>query len=171
MSTAAGAGAVLLVLVGLPVLAWSLGRHSFWSRRDAAEADARAPNLAIARRHQLSPAEVTTVEGAVAWGRRLDDDRLRAAVVEWAVEQQAAEKRRRDRRPVLRTGVLVLFTGCGTFLLGWVVFAIAQDRPGDVPWLAVAQWLVSAGVAAHRQRAPARAIQRNGGPIGGDQRE
>jgi hypothetical protein len=59
---------VLLILVGLPLLAWSLGRHQVWSRRDAQYAAAREPFLEVARRHQLRPAEVSTVEGAVAWG-------------------------------------------------------------------------------------------------------
>ncbi|MCV2489145.1 hypothetical protein OF117_07190 [Geodermatophilus sp. YIM 151500] len=55
----AGVLVILVILVGLPLLAWWLGGRSFWSRLEpGAEADL---HRTLVRRHRLRPGEVVQV--------------------------------------------------------------------------------------------------------------
>lgn len=89
--------AVLTILLGLPLMAWWVSRRRVWSRLQAgADPDPWGDAM---RRFGLTPGETAQVESAVTWGRRLDDERLRRAAVEWSrqlIEQ--AEARRRPTR-------------------------------------------------------------------------
>lgn len=89
--------AVLTILLGLPLMAWWVSRRRVWSRLQAgADPDPWGDAM---RRCGLTPGERAQVESAVTWGRRLDDERLRRAAVEWSrqlIEQ--AEARRRPTR-------------------------------------------------------------------------
>ena len=153
---------VALILVGLPLFAWWVGGRATWGRlKPNVEPDLYRE---MVRRHGLHPAEIAQVESAVTWGRELREERLRAAVVEWAQLHQATERQRRDRRPALRTGALLVFVAWGTFLLGYVVFAVAQGRWDDAHWSSVVPWLVVAAAGWLRQRGPARAVRLNRGP-------
>ena len=72
---------IVLILVGLPLLAWWVGGRAFWSRpRPGGDDDL---HRTIVLRHGLRPAEIPQVEGALTWGRQLDEPHLRAAVVDW----------------------------------------------------------------------------------------
>jgi hypothetical protein len=53
------------------------------------------------------------VASAATWGRRLDTERLREAVVDWAHGLIAINQRRRAARPRLRAALLVVFA-CGS---------------------------------------------------------
>ena len=84
MITGMAVGVVLVVvlLVGLPLLAWWVGGRRIWGRlTPGAEPDRYRE---MVRRHALSPSEAAEVEAAATWGRELHDPRLRAAVVDWA---------------------------------------------------------------------------------------
>jgi hypothetical protein len=93
--------AILALLVGLPLLFWWLGRRRFWNSGHPAFEDAVYREMVA--RHRLDPGETARVQGAVTWGRELDDSRLRAAVVDWAARMVAEEQRRRDRWPWTRS--------------------------------------------------------------------
>ena len=88
---------IVLIAVGLPLLAWWIGGRRFWARLQPRQ----EPDLyrQLVQRHHLRPAEVAQVESAVMWGRELADERLRAAVVDWARALLAAEEERRGRHP------------------------------------------------------------------------
>jgi hypothetical protein len=123
---------IVLILAGLPLLAWWLGGRSFWSR-----AERRGqPDVfgEMVRRHGLRPGEIPTVEGAVTWGRRLEEPRLRAAVVDWAttMRRQQAERRRRNPR-ARRVVIALLFLWLLAIVLR-VAHAAFEGRWGDVAW-------------------------------------
>jgi hypothetical protein len=128
---------IVLVLAGLPLFAWWLGGRSFWSR---AERRGQPDVLGdMVRRHGLRPGEIPTVEGAVTWGRRLEEPRLRAAVVDWATAIRTAQAERRRRNPLARRVVLALLF---VWLLAVVLragHAAFEGRWGDLAWGAL--WL------------------------------
>ena len=121
---------IVLILVGLPLLAWWVGGRAFWSRpRPGGDEDL---HRAIVLRHGLRPAEIPQVEGALTWGRQLDEPRLRAAVVDWGreMQRQAAERRaQRSRAGRVALGLLFLWL---VFLLIGAVVAVVEQRWGDL---------------------------------------
>ncbi|MGY2129594.1 hypothetical protein [Blastococcus sp. SYSU DS0617] len=125
-------GTILLILIGLPLVAWWLGGRSFWSRaRTGAERDLYRE---IVRRHGLRPAETPKVESAVTWGRRLDDPRLRAAAVDWATSSQDEMAEYRRRNPLARrlmVGLLFLWL---LLVLGRALAAVVEGRWGSAAW-------------------------------------
>ncbi len=148
----------MLILAGLPLLAWWVGGRQFWSRSRAAS----EPDLyrELVRRHALRPAEAAQVEGAVTWGRELQDPRLRVAVVDWATSLQAGARARAARRPWVGR----------VMLLVWLVIAIGGlvRIAADQDWgqLAVILfWPVVLSVPLTRAvNGPRRAIRLNSGP-------
>ena len=121
---------IVLILVGLPLLAWWVGGRAFWSRpRPGQDVDL---HRTIVLRHGLRPAELPQVEGALTWGRQLTEPRLRAAVVDWGQElqRQAAEQRsHRSRAGRVALGLLFLWL---VFLLATAVAAVVEQRWGDL---------------------------------------
>ena len=88
---------VVVLAVGLPLLAWWVGGRRFWNRAYSTETGELYRRMV--REHGLRPAEIAQVEGALTWGRELQDARLRTAVVVWAQELQRAAEERRRRHP------------------------------------------------------------------------
>jgi 4-amino-4-deoxy-L-arabinose transferase-like glycosyltransferase len=121
---------IVLILVGLPLLAWWVGGRAFWSRpRPSVDADL---HRTIVQRHRLRPAEIPQIEGALTRGRELTDPRLRAAVVDWGqeLERLAAEQRvHRSRAGRVALGLMFLWV---VFLLIGAVMAVVEQRWGDL---------------------------------------
>lgn len=153
---------ILLLLVGLPLLAWWLGGRRFWSRLGPGAGP--DPWGDFVRRHGLSAAEQFRVSEAVSRGRALDGDRLRRAAVELA-EQTSAQLRlslqggSRVQRVFVLLAVLWL-----VLLLSNVALSLATGRLSDVPWVALLAGSVGAGVALRQRRNLRRAIDRNRDP-------
>lgn len=160
MGVGASVVAVLLVLVGLPLLLW-------WAaglfRRDGSVAVRREahPRTAATEAHGLTSGEADRVARAVTWGRALDDPRLRAAAVDWAQRVEAREQRRRERWPQLEGWLVVAVVVAGAGVVAYAVFAVLQDRWGDVGWFSAARWLLFAGAGWRRRQGLARAIALN----------
>jgi hypothetical protein len=146
---------VVAVLLGLPLLAWWVGNRRLWSRmRPGADPDPWGDAM---RRFGLTAQETAQVESAVSWGRRLDDERLRRAAVQWArqlIEQTEARRRLRSpwgRAAVLLGAVAVLAAG-----MYWM-----SVRRGEFPWDTVIWWVIWPAVLAWLARGPRRAIRVN----------
>lgn len=157
-----GIVAVVVILVGLPLLAWWLGGRRFWTRTPAARAGDRYREMVL--KHHLSPSETAAVERAVAWGRELADPRLRAVVVDWArlLREDAAGRRRgHPLRYRIMIGVFIVW---GTALLVLAGVGIAHGNWGTFVRLLVyaVAFSVPGMLAA---RGPRRAIERNSGPL------
>ncbi|RFU19460.1 hypothetical protein D0Z06_21585 [Geodermatophilus marinus] len=150
--------AAVLVLVGVPLVAWRAGGRQAW-RRSRTEADAYVP-LEMKRRHDLQRGEVPVVERAATWGRELQDDRLRAAVVELAERQTGPGGGRR----LLPLWLVVLFAAFGAVLVGFLVFSAAEGRWPWGTWLNLVV-LGGYGVVGWRwQTGPGRAVRLNRAP-------
>lgn len=121
---------IVLILVGLPLLAWWLGGRDFWSRpRPGVDEDL---HRTIVLRHGLRPAEIPQVEGALTWGRQLTEPRLRAAVVDWGREmQRQAAERQAHRSRAGRVALGLLFLWLVLLLIG-AVAAVVEQRWGDL---------------------------------------
>ncbi|MGY2085302.1 hypothetical protein [Blastococcus sp. SYSU DS0539] len=150
--------AVVAILLGLPLLAWWVGSRRVWSRlRPGADPDPWGDAM---RQFGLTPQETAQVESAVTWGRRLDDERLRRAAVQWArqlVEQ--AEARRRIRS---RSGRLAVLLGLVVFLaagISWM--AVRED---GFPRNAVVWWVIWPAVIGWMVGGPRRALRVNSDP-------
>jgi hypothetical protein len=153
---------VLLILVGLPLLAWWVGSRPVLDRLGASADD--DPRPLVVREHGLTLAEADEVERAVTWGRALSEPRLRAAAVDWATRLEAAARRRRARRPPADGWLIVLAVVAGAGAVGYAVFAVVADRWDGLPWVTVVQWLVFSAIGWRRRQGPARAIVLNSGP-------
>jgi hypothetical protein len=156
--------AVLLLAVGLPLLFWWWGSRGFWAHRD--EQGRRYVDLRqeMRRRHALTRAEATLVEDAVQRGGELDDERLRAATVEWA-GRVLGDMRRSGLLSGMR-GLPVVFWGL--YAVGGVAVLVSDVVMGDgVPWMPVlfiVNGLVGAAGPLMARRTVRRAIERNSGP-------
>jgi hypothetical protein len=151
---------VVLIAVGLPLLAFWVGGRRFWNRTHAIQTGDLYRRMV--REHALRPAEIAQVEGALTWGRELQDERLRAAVVDWARELQRAAAERRHRHPTRRRILLGLLLVWGT---GALVLAAVQIAHGDLGALVTAVgYAVLVGWPGWLAvRGPRRAIERNSG--------
>ena len=153
-----GGVTIVLVLVGLPLLAWWVGGRRFWSRlRPRAYPDAWRE---LVERHRLSPADAPRVAYAVPRGLALEEPPLRAAAVDWAervIEQETL------RWPATRTGRFFASVGVAWFVcvIGFLLYLVVTGRPEDVNWGTV---IVYAGVAVwlrRRRRNLRRAVELN----------
>lgn len=157
----AGVLAVVVILVGLPLAAWWVGGRPFWTRTPAARAGDRYREMVL--KHHLRPSEISQVEGAVTWGRELSDERLRAAVVDWAQSMQDDAARRRAAHPLRRR---IMITILGVWGMGILVMAGLGIAHGN--WASFLRLLVYAaafsGAGMLAARGPRRAIERNSGP-------
>jgi hypothetical protein len=151
-------GAAVLVLVGIPLLAWWVGGRRSWGR--LAPPDDPYLSLAMSRRHGLQPLEHAVVEGAATWGRELHDDRLRAAAVELAERHVRATGGRRQPSPWL----VIPFAGWGAAIVGYDVFRVAQGEWSHANWLILGFWSYVAFLGWRWQTGPERAIRLNSPP-------
>jgi hypothetical protein len=158
----AGIVTVVLLLVGLPLLAWWVGGRRFWSRAHGTETGELYRRMV--RAHGLRPGEAAAVERAVTWGRELQDERLRAAVVDWARELQRLTAERRARHPTRRRVLLGL-------LLAWLLtglgVAAVQIAHGDLgPLVRIGIYAVLLAWPGRRlATGPRRAAERNGAAL------
>lgn len=147
---------VVVIAVGLPSAAWVVGGRRFWSRLPGGPgADYWGDTM---RRFDLSPQETAQVEGAVTWGRRLGDDRLRQAAAAWAralVDRAEARRRICSRWARVLVGV--------TLLLLWIAGAVWYFGfvEGEFPWSLAVLWLVIMAVEVRLLRGPRRALRLN----------
>ena len=153
---------IVLLLLGVPLLAWWVGGRRFWGRLEArGVAD---PAAEIMRRHGLSTGEAAEVVSAVTRGQALEDPRQRAASVELAqltLEQLFPrwEDASLGRRVIRVIGTLWLVTA-----VAGLVLAVAFGRLSDVDWLAV-PLILSIGVAPlWHSRQLRKTVALNSGP-------
>jgi hypothetical protein len=158
--------AILVLLVGLPLLFWWIGGRRTWSRLDARGLAAGRLSQEAVARHGLRGGEVDEVRTAMAQGRALDDPRLRAAVVDWAGEELASIDGRRFG--VLRTRAGIVGTGAVLTVLLAVATVLTVTADDGVRWtqwvLLVGNWLTTALLLLLpflQRRALQRAIERN----------
>ena len=149
---------IILILVGLPLLAWWLGGRAFWSRlRPGAERD---PWGDVVRRHRLSQSDAPRVAHAVPRGVALDQPHLRAAAVDWAERllEQETVRWPTSRKGRILAGVAVLwFVG----VVALVLQRLLTGRPEDVNWVTVVI-AVGFGIwSVRRRRMLRRPIQLN----------
>jgi len=127
---------VLLLVVGLPLLVWQLGRQGYWTRlRTRAHAD---PAAELLRRHELAGREAAAVTAAVERGRELDDPALRRAAVELARLSLARPEQRGGDTSWGSRIVVLLAAVWGTLVVADGAFALAFGRFGDVSWFTLA---------------------------------
>ncbi len=144
----------LLVLVGLPLLVWALGRQGYWTRlRSRMDAD---PAAELMRRHELGAREAAAVTVAVERGRELDDPALRRAAVDLARLSLARVQPRGTEASWGSRVVVLLGAVWGSLVVADAVFELAFGRFGGVNWftLAGAAFVVSSpirrGLRLHR---------------------
>jgi hypothetical protein len=122
----------LLIVVGLPLLVWQLGRRGAWTRmRTRLDAD---PATQLLRRHGLAGRDAAAVTTAVERGRQLDDPALRRAAVDLARLSLARDEPRRRRASTGQRAVVVLAAVWVSLVVADAVFALAFGRFGDVNW-------------------------------------
>lgn len=155
--------AVVLFLVLLPLAAWWFGGRRFWTRGVVSQVDEL--RRAVARRHSLRPVDVPRVESAVTWGRELADQRLRAAVVDWAECLMDLNRRRRAARPRMSALLGVVLVLWLVAVVTRVTLAVVQHRWGDVNWGTVAVWAVCGASAWWAHTGPRRAVRLNSDPV------
>jgi hypothetical protein len=151
---------IVLLLVGLPLLAFWLGGRRFWSRlRPGRGAD---PWGDLVRTHGLDAGEAAAVNAAVARGRRLDDERLRRAAVAHARQAlsglQWREATRGQRLLLVLVALWLLLQVAG------VVVQLAAGEPEDVSWGVVAVLAAAVVATLVFRRRLRRAVELNSGP-------
>jgi hypothetical protein len=143
-------GAVVVLLVGLPLAAVWWSRRAMWSKlRAGRDSDPFGDTM---RRHGLGPAAMARVENAVLWGKRLDDPAERAAVVDLARTSM-------PRRPTSRSRAWIVVGASAwlAVLVAGAVWIAVEGRWDDVPWIP----LVFAALGGWGAGLPARAVRRN----------
>jgi hypothetical protein len=153
---------VLLLLIGLPLLAWWLGGRRFWGRLQPGRGS--DPWGDFVRRHRLSAAEQFQVREAVNRGRSVQGDRLRRAVVDLAEETSAQLRLSWSGGSRLQGFFLLLALLWFVLLVANVVFSLATGGLADVPWLGIVTIAVVVGTPLWQRRTLRRAIELNRGP-------
>ena len=149
---------IVLILVGLPLLAWWLGGRTFWSRLSPrAFSD---PWRDLVTQHRLSAADASRVAHAVPRGMALAQPHLRVAAVDWARRLIEQETLRWPRTLAGRVGAgLVVLWACG--VIGFLLYRVLTGRPGDVNWGTVIVYEDLAVWLRRRRRNLRRAIELN----------
>jgi hypothetical protein len=112
------------------------------------------------RRFGLTPQETAQVESAVTWGRRVDDERLRQAAVQWA--RQLIEQTEARRRIHSRSGQGAVLLGLVGVLAGGI--SRMTVRADGFPWNAVVWWVIWPAVLGWLVGGPRRALRVNSHP-------
>jgi hypothetical protein len=153
---------VLLLLIGLPLLAWWLGGRRFWGRLQPGRgAD---PWGDFVRRHRLSAVEQFQVQQAVNRGRAVEGDRLRRAAVDLAEETSAQLRMSWSGGSRVQRVFLLLAVLWFVLLVATVVFALATGGLSDVPWLGIVTIAAVVGTPLWQRRTLRRAIELNRAP-------
>ena len=149
---------IVLILVGLPLLAWWVGGRAFWSRlRPRAFSD---PWRDLVQQHRLSAADASRVATAVPRGLQFDAAHLRPAAVDWAERLLDQETLRWPRTLTGRIGAgLAVLWACG--VIGFLLHSVLSGRPEDVNWSTVALYVGLGVWLLRRRRNLRRAVERN----------
>ena len=150
---------VLLLLIGLPLLAWWLGGRRFWTRLQPGRGT--DPWGDFVRRHRLSSAEQFRVQQAVSRGTALEGDRLRRAAVDLAEETSAQLRLSWADGSRVQRVFLLLAVVWFVLLVANTVFALARGGLSDVPWLGVVTVAAVVGSSLWQRRRLRRAIELN----------
>ena len=149
----------LLILVGLPLLLWELGRQGYWTRlRTRVDAD---PAAELLRRHDLAGREAAAVTTAVERGRELDDPALRRAAVDLARLSLARSQPSGNGTSWGSRVVVLLVAVWGTLVVADAGFALAFGRFGDVNWFTLVGAALVVSSPIRRGRRLHRAIALN----------
>jgi hypothetical protein len=159
--TAAWVTVVLLVL-GVPLLAFWLGGRRVWARIEARGAN--DPAAEILRRHGLSTREAGEVVSAVTRGEALADPGQRAAAVELAELTLRNLYPRWQDASVTRRVFRVLAAVWAVSAVSALVFAVAFGRLGDVNWFVLPLIFSSVGTPLWQSWKLRRAVALNSGP-------
>lgn len=154
---------IVLILVGFPLFAWWLGGRRRWARVDARGRDQMQAEREWMRRHRLDHRELAEIGRALTRGRAVDDDRLRAAVVERARTLQDAERAWQESHPRFTTAMRWISAVWLLALVCTVVFAVALGNWPGWPLIYLFAAVVSVGGGWWRHRNLRRAIELNGG--------
>jgi len=164
--TAAWVTIVLLVL-GMPLLAFWLGGRRVWARIEARGAS--DPAAEIMRRYGLSTREAGEVVSAVTRGEALADPGQRAAAVELAEltlrnlypRWQVASMTRRVFRVLGAAWLVIAIAG--------LVFAVAFGRLGDLNWFVLPLVLSSLIAPLWQSWKLRKTVALNSGPAPSDE--
>lgn len=157
---------LLLLLVGLPLLAFWVGGRPFWSRLRPGRRGSDEYGDFV-RRHGLSTAQLVRIETAIRAGAELTDPAERAAAVDAARMALDARTPRAVGHPHLRTLLLGL---AAIWLLGaaWAfVWPLVQGRWGDAPWWLLVHLLPFGIVQQRHVRRLRQAVALNSDDPGG----
>ncbi|WP_222194962.1 hypothetical protein [Modestobacter italicus] len=155
---------IVLILVGLPLLAWWVGGRRFWNRLKPG----RGPDPwgDFVRSHRLSPSEATAVQSAVTKGAALDDEKLRRAAVDLAEETLGQLGSWPQNGTTAQRVLAAVFLLWSLVFVAGLVFAVAFGGLSDVPWFALAPAVVTGGTQIWARRRMRQAIELNSGPVG-----
>lgn len=152
---------ILLILIGLPLLAWWIGGRRFWGRlRPGAPRD---PWGDLMREHRLTGGEMAQVSSAVAGGRRLDDERLRRAAVEMAQSSLRVGPQWRGGSRAQRLFFLLIIVWLA-LLLASVVLAVLDSDLSHFPWWNILTVLAVVGIPLWQRHKARQAIESNSAP-------
>ncbi|MGY5883185.1 hypothetical protein [Modestobacter lacusdianchii] len=153
---------IVLILVGLPLLAWWVGGRRFWNRLTPG----RGPDPwgDFVRSHRLSTSEAMKVQNAVSKGTALDDERLRRAAVDLAGATLGQLQLWPENGTRAQRVMTLLFVVWTVLLVAGAVFALAFGGLSDVPWFGLLPAVVAFVSPIWMRRTTRRAIELNSGP-------
>jgi hypothetical protein len=149
---------ILVILIGLPLLAWWIGGRRFWGRlRPGAPRD---PWGDLMREYRLTGGEMASVSSAVAGGRRLDDERLRRAAVAMAQASLRVGPQWRGGSRAQRLFFLLVTVWLG-LLLASVGLAVWESDLSHFPWWNILTVLAVAGSPVWQRHKARQALESN----------